>query len=218
MAEAYDFSGVHRIVDVGGGTGALLAAVLGRYPLVSGVLFHRPDVIDEARATVTEHGVTERCEVVGGDCFESTLPHRAAALRLGDLRAEDLVGAITPGERQTSYKPRTSRTIANRRTRLGSHIQSLPPARLVCLSSAPTRYGGNKARVQFPPSHDLRLVRNRRALACCGRGFNSRRLGPVPKCPANDGILRFPRRDVYHSPAGATRATSDGSRINPHAE
>ena len=132
MAEAYDFSGVHRIVDVGGGTGALLAAVLGRYPLVSGVLFHRPDVIDEARATVTEHGVTERCEVVGGDCFESTLPHRAAALRLGDLRAEDLVGAITPGERQTSYKPRTSRTIANRRTRLGSHIQSLPPARLVC--------------------------------------------------------------------------------------
>lgn len=74
VAEAYDFSGVHRIVDVGGGTGALLATVLGRYPLVSGVLFDRPSVIDEAHATLTEHGVTERCEVVGGDFFESTLP------------------------------------------------------------------------------------------------------------------------------------------------
>ena len=52
------------------------------------------------------------------------------------------------------------------------------------------------ARVQFPPSHYLHLVRDRRALARCGRRFNSRRLGSVPKCPANDGILRFPRRDV----------------------
>lgn len=52
VAEAYDFSGVHRIVDVGGGTGALLATVLGRYPLVNGVLFDRPDVIDEAHATL----------------------------------------------------------------------------------------------------------------------------------------------------------------------
>ena len=74
VAEAYDFSGAHRIVDVGGGTGALLATVLGRYPLVSGVLFDRPNVVDEAHATLTEHGVTDRCEVVGGDFFESTLP------------------------------------------------------------------------------------------------------------------------------------------------
>ena len=74
VAEAYDFSGAHRIVDVGGGTGALLATVLGRYPLVSGVLFDRPDVIDEADAALTERGVTERCEVVGGDFFASTLP------------------------------------------------------------------------------------------------------------------------------------------------
>jgi O-methyltransferase domain len=51
-----------------------LATVLGRYPLVGGVLFDRPDVIAEARATLTEHGVTERCEVVGGELFESTLP------------------------------------------------------------------------------------------------------------------------------------------------
>src|ERR1700749_1717587 len=74
VAEAYDFSGVHRIDDVGGGTGALFETVPGPFPPLSGVLLDRPDVIDEAPATLTEHGVTKRCEVAGGDFFESTLP------------------------------------------------------------------------------------------------------------------------------------------------
>src|SRR5262249_55569540 len=74
VAEAYDFSGVRRVVDVGGGIGRLLATVLERYPLVQGALFDRPDVIDEARPTLAEHGVAERCEVVGGDFFVSRLP------------------------------------------------------------------------------------------------------------------------------------------------
>ena len=76
VAEAYDFSGVRRLVDVGGGIGTLVATVLGRYPLVQGVLFDRPDVIDEARATLAEHGVAERCEVVGGDFFVAACPRR----------------------------------------------------------------------------------------------------------------------------------------------
>jgi hypothetical protein len=69
VAEAYDFSGVRRLVDVGGGIGTLVATVLGRYPLVQGVLFDRPDVIDDARPTLADHGVAERCEIVGGDFF-----------------------------------------------------------------------------------------------------------------------------------------------------
>jgi hypothetical protein len=78
VAEAYDFSDVHRLVDVGGGIGTLLTTVLDRYPLVRGVLFDRPDVIDDARPTLAEHGVTERCEVVGGDFFVA-LPENADA-------------------------------------------------------------------------------------------------------------------------------------------
>ena len=80
VAEAYDFSGVRRLVDVGGGIGTLLATVLGRYPLAQGVLFDRPDVIDEARTTLAEHGIAERCEVVGGDFFVSLPENRDAYL------------------------------------------------------------------------------------------------------------------------------------------
>jgi hypothetical protein len=46
IAAAHDFSGYQRIVDVGGGHGALLAAVLDRYPGPSGVLFDLPDAAD----------------------------------------------------------------------------------------------------------------------------------------------------------------------------
>jgi hypothetical protein len=42
IAAAHDFSGYQRIVDVGGGHGALLAAVLDRYPGPLGVLFDLP--------------------------------------------------------------------------------------------------------------------------------------------------------------------------------
>ena len=94
VAEAYDFSGVRRLVDVGGGTGTLLATILARYPLVQGVLFDRPDVIDEAHTTLAEHGVAERCEMAGGDFFASSLPSGDAYLMshvLHDWDDEDCV-------------------------------------------------------------------------------------------------------------------------------
>ena len=84
VADAYDFSGVRRLVDVGGGIGTLVATVLGRYPLVQGVLFDRPDVIDDARPTLAEHGVAERCEVVGGDFFVA-LPENADAYLMSHI-------------------------------------------------------------------------------------------------------------------------------------
>jgi hypothetical protein len=84
VAEAYDFSDVRRLVDVGGGIGTLLATVLGRYPSVQGVLFDRPDVIDDARPTLAEHGVTERCEIVSGDFFMS-LPEKADAYLMSHI-------------------------------------------------------------------------------------------------------------------------------------
>jgi SAM-dependent methyltransferase len=63
VAEAVDFQGVGTIVDVGGGTGALLAAFLEASPGASGILFDRPDV-------VAQTGPIDRCELVGGDFFE----------------------------------------------------------------------------------------------------------------------------------------------------
>jgi hypothetical protein len=66
---AYDFSPFERVVDVGGGHGALLAAALSGHPKLRGVLFDLPHVVGSAGAPLEEAGVADRCELVGGDFF-----------------------------------------------------------------------------------------------------------------------------------------------------
>jgi hypothetical protein len=68
---AYDFSAHKLIVDVGGGHGALLAAVLATAPEAHGVLFDLPSVIDGAGAELDRAGVSHRCTKTGGSFFES---------------------------------------------------------------------------------------------------------------------------------------------------
>ena len=70
IADAHDFSCYGTVVDVGGGTGTLLAAILRRHPAVHGVLFDRPDVIGTARGTFAP-GLADRVDLVAGDFFES---------------------------------------------------------------------------------------------------------------------------------------------------
>ena len=69
VAEAYDFRAFTRVVDVGGGHGQLLSAILSRNPKLSGVLFDLPWGVAAAR-----HGVggnLPRTELIAGDFFES---------------------------------------------------------------------------------------------------------------------------------------------------
>ncbi len=68
---AYDFSSVHTVVDLGGGHGALLAAIVNANPGVKGVLFELPHVADGARKHLAALGLAGRCDVVAGDFFES---------------------------------------------------------------------------------------------------------------------------------------------------
>jgi hypothetical protein len=56
-------------VDVGGGSGGLLAAVLDRYPGVRGVVFDQPGVVAGAGELLAARGLADRCAVVGGDFF-----------------------------------------------------------------------------------------------------------------------------------------------------
>lgn len=60
-----------RVVDVGGGSGNLLAQVLVANPHLDGVLFDRPTNADGARQVLESVGVTGRSTFVGGDFFES---------------------------------------------------------------------------------------------------------------------------------------------------
>jgi hypothetical protein len=71
---AYDFSAARRIVDVGGGHGALLAGILNVYPKAEGQLFELPHVAEGARRFVEAAGLSDRCEVVAGDIFVDPLP------------------------------------------------------------------------------------------------------------------------------------------------
>ena len=71
VVNAYDFSAISTLVDVGGGHGFLLASILEKYPGVKGVLYDTQAVITEAEKLLTEHGVAERCERTGGNFFES---------------------------------------------------------------------------------------------------------------------------------------------------
>jgi hypothetical protein len=74
IAAAYDFSRCRTVVDVGGGHGALLAAILDRYPRLSGVLFDLPDVVGNAHGAIDTHIASGRVEKVPGSFFDDQLP------------------------------------------------------------------------------------------------------------------------------------------------
>jgi hypothetical protein len=74
LIEAYDFGRFERIVDVGGGHGALLAGVLAAHPAVRGVLFDQPHVVADAGGVLEAAGVSDRCEVVAGSFFDAVPP------------------------------------------------------------------------------------------------------------------------------------------------
>jgi O-methyltransferase len=74
ILEAYDFSRFERVVDVGGGHGALLTAILAANPKVKGVLYELPEVVAEASEVASTSGVAERFEPVGGSFFDSVPP------------------------------------------------------------------------------------------------------------------------------------------------
>jgi SAM-dependent methyltransferase len=70
LLAAFDFSRFERIVDIGGGHGALLAGILASNPRTRGVLFDLPNVVAGAEA-LRAPDIAERCEIVEGDFFEA---------------------------------------------------------------------------------------------------------------------------------------------------
>jgi len=71
VAQAFDFAGVSRIVDVAGGHGAMLASILKEHPHLRGTLLDLPRVVNGAPASLALEGLADRCEVVPGDMFDS---------------------------------------------------------------------------------------------------------------------------------------------------
>jgi hypothetical protein len=65
IAVAYDFSRFSKLVDVGGGNGALLTGILKTNPNLRGIVFDLPHVADKARNKIAEEGLQSRCQAIG---------------------------------------------------------------------------------------------------------------------------------------------------------
>jgi SAM-dependent methyltransferase len=73
-ARAYNFGPFKRVLDVGGGYGAVLAALLNANPALRGGSFDLPEVEIGARGYLKEQGVSDRAEYLGGSFFQSVPP------------------------------------------------------------------------------------------------------------------------------------------------
>ncbi|ROQ35932.1 O-methyltransferase [Streptomyces sp. PanSC19] len=69
-----DLTGRERVVDVGGGSGRLLAAVLAAAPRTRGVLVDLPHTLPHARAHLAATVGLDRVELHGRDMFAEPLP------------------------------------------------------------------------------------------------------------------------------------------------
>jgi hypothetical protein len=106
---AHDFGRYGTVADIGGGTGAVLAAVLAAHPQIRGILFDQPHVVACADRVLRDTGVANRVSIVPGDFF-TEIPVGADAYILArilhDWQDEDAVrilnrvrAAMTPDAR-----------------------------------------------------------------------------------------------------------------------
>jgi hypothetical protein len=71
ILSSYDFSPFSKTVDVAGGHGSFIIGILKANPMMRGVLFDLPHVIEKAKQRISEDCLADRCEAFGGDIFQS---------------------------------------------------------------------------------------------------------------------------------------------------
>jgi hypothetical protein len=115
VIQAYDWSGIATLVDVGGGDGAFLAFVLAQHATLRGILYDLPHVLERAPEVLRRAGVEERCTIVGGSFFDG-VPAGADAYLLKTILHDwpdervlvllrEIRRAIAPGGRLLLIEP-----------------------------------------------------------------------------------------------------------------
>jgi hypothetical protein len=101
IAAGYDFTGIATLVDVGGGSGALLPPILEGCPDMRATVFDLAGSRDGALRLFTETGIAARCDFVAGSFFETVSPAAADAYVVksvlhdwDDARAVAILGTI----------------------------------------------------------------------------------------------------------------------------
>jgi demethylspheroidene O-methyltransferase len=113
-----DFGGITRLMDVGGGSGAFLSAVVSAYPKLRGTLFDLPEVAPDAEERFRRAGLADRITVAGGSFRSDPLPRGADAISLVRVlydHADETVAlllrrvreALPPGGRVIVSEPMT---------------------------------------------------------------------------------------------------------------
>jgi hypothetical protein len=69
IVDAYDFSGIKTLTDVGGGLGLLLAEILMANPSMEGVILDVPSVIKETKKIIQSPELENRCQAIECDFF-----------------------------------------------------------------------------------------------------------------------------------------------------
>jgi hypothetical protein len=84
ILSACQFAGVSRLMDVGGGVGELLAAILTAQPSMRGIIFDLPRCAEGATRQIRDAGIGNRCEFISGDFFKD-IPTGADAIILKSI-------------------------------------------------------------------------------------------------------------------------------------
>jgi SAM-dependent methyltransferase len=71
VARVLDTSTAEHVVDVGGASGTIIAALLARNAALHGTILELAHVVPQARAVLAELGLSSRCKVLEGDFFKS---------------------------------------------------------------------------------------------------------------------------------------------------
>ncbi len=69
IIDAYDFSGIGTLTDVGGGLGVLMAEILMVNPMMRGIVLDIPSVIQKTRKMIQARDIKDRCQAVECDFF-----------------------------------------------------------------------------------------------------------------------------------------------------
>ena len=85
LATTYDFSQHQRVLDLGGGTGSFLLAVLHQHSGLKTTLFEQPDVAALAHKRVVGTPLEEYVNVVKGDFFKDPIPDGHDAVILANV-------------------------------------------------------------------------------------------------------------------------------------
>ena len=71
ISSEYDFSPYKKLIDVGGGIGGMISAILEKNPDLNGAIYDAPTVVEQAKGFLASKGLSDRCETIAGDFFQS---------------------------------------------------------------------------------------------------------------------------------------------------